>query len=64
MFPIVMWMKGKHEIESCKSIIQYFIGTLAKWWEIESTPTLVEKMEKEQVKDENGDIVFKEDGQA
>jgi len=37
---------------------------LAKWWEIESSPALVEKMEKEQVKDENGDIIFKEDGQA
>jgi hypothetical protein len=30
---------------------------LDKWWEIESSPSLLEKMEKEQVKDENGDIV-------
>jgi hypothetical protein len=55
-------MKGKSEIESCKSIIQCFIGTLAKWWEIKSSLALVKKMEKEQVKDENGDIVFREYG--
>jgi hypothetical protein len=42
----VMCMKGKNEIEVCKSIIQCFTGTLAKWWEIESSPALVEKMEK------------------
>lgn len=63
VFYRVMCMKGKSEIEACKSIIQCFTGTLAKWWEIESSPALVEKMENEQVKDENGDIVFK-DGQA
>ena len=55
----VMCMKGKNEIEAYKSIIQCFTRTLAKWWEIESSPALVEKMEKEQVKDENGGIVFK-----
>ena len=50
----IMCMKGKGEIEAWKSIIQCFTGTLAKWWEIESSSALVEKMEKETLKDDNG----------
>lgn len=57
----IMCMKGKPEVEACKSIIQCFMGTLAKWWETESSPALLEKMEKETLEDENGNIIFIED---
>ena len=57
----IMCMKGKGEIEACKCLIQCFIGTLAKWWEIESSPALVEKMENEVLRDDAGDIIFHED---
>ena len=57
-------MKGKGKIEACKSIIQCFTRTLAKWWEIESSSTLFEKMAKETLKDDNGDIIFHEDGKT
>ena len=58
----IMCMKGKGEIEACKCLIQCFTGTLAKWWEIESSPALVEKMEKEVLRDDARDIIFHEDG--
>jgi hypothetical protein len=41
----VMCMKGKNEIEACKSIIQCFTGTLSKWWEVFSSPIMISKME-------------------
>ena len=58
----IMCMKGKHEIEACKCLIQCFTGTLAKWWEIESSPALVDKMEKEILRDDVEDIIFHDDG--
>lgn len=57
----IMCMKGKPEVEACKSIIQCFMGTLAKWSETESSPALIGKMEKETLEDENGNIIFIED---
>ena len=29
----LMCLRGKSEIEACKTIIQCFIGTLLRWWE-------------------------------
>ena len=57
-----MCIDGKTEVEACKTLIPCFTGTLARWWELESSPTLIEKMEQEVLKDENGDIKFHEDG--
>ena len=58
----IMCMKGKGEIEACKCLIQCFTGTLTKWWEIELSPALLEKMEKEVLRDDARDIIFHEDG--
>ena len=52
----LMRVGGKSEVESCKTLIQCFTGTLARWWELESSPAMIDKMEKEVLKDENGDI--------
>ena len=57
-----MCADGKSEIEACKTIMQCFTGTLARWWELKSSPALIERMEKEVVKDEQGDIMFNPDG--
>jgi hypothetical protein len=51
-------MKGKFEIEACKSLIQCFTINLSKWWEINSSPIMIAKMEAEHLKDEQGDIVY------
>jgi len=48
----VMCMKGKSEVEACKSIIQCFTGTLSKWWEVISSPIMIAKMEVEVLRDE------------
>jgi hypothetical protein len=58
----IMCMKGKGEVEACKSIIQCFTGSLSKWWEITSSPIMLSKMESETLKDEQGDIVYHADG--
>lgn len=58
----LMCMRGKSEVESCKTLIQCFTGTLQRWWEVESSPALIDKIEAEVVKDEEGDIFHKEDG--
>jgi hypothetical protein len=58
----IMCMKGKTEIEACKTIIQCFTGTLSKWWEVISSPLMISKMEAEVLKDEEGDIVYHTDG--
>jgi hypothetical protein len=57
-----MCMKGKTEIEACKSIIQCFTGTLNKWWEVISSLVMIAKMEAEVLRDEQGDIVYHTDG--
>jgi hypothetical protein len=43
----IMCMKGKIEIEACKSIIQCFTDTLSKWWEVISSPVMIAKVEDE-----------------
>lgn len=58
----LMCLRGKNEVEACKTIIQCFTGTLLPWWETESSPTLLDKMEKELLKDEAGDIIHNIDG--
>lgn len=58
----LMCIKGKNEIEACKSVIQCFTGTLLRWWETESSPTFVIKMENEFLKDGGGDIIHNVDG--
>jgi hypothetical protein len=58
----IMCMKGKGEVEACKSLIQCFTGSLSKWWEITSSPMMIQKMEAENLKDEQGDIVYHSDG--
>jgi hypothetical protein len=58
----IMCMKGKSKIDACKSIIQCFTGTLSNWWEIQSSPALLDKMEKEVLKDESGYIIYHENG--
>ena len=58
----LMCVAGKTEVESCKTLIQCFTGTLARWWELEYSPTMIEKMEREVLKDENGDVMFNLDG--
>ena len=58
----LMCVAGKTVVESCKNLMQCFTGTLARWWELESSPAMIEKMEKEILKDENGDIMFHPDG--
>jgi hypothetical protein len=58
----IMCMKGKGEVEACKSLIQCFTGSLSKWWEITSSPLMLAKMEAETLKDEQGDIVYHSDG--
>jgi hypothetical protein len=58
----IMCMKGKGEVEACKSLIQCFTGSLSKWWEITSSPLMLTKMESESLKDEQGDIVYHSDG--
>jgi hypothetical protein len=57
-------MKGKGEVEACKTLIQCFTGTLSKWWETISSPLMISKMEAENLKDEQGDIVYHSDGTA
>ena len=57
-----MCVGGKSEVEACKTLIQCFNGTLARQWELESSPALTKKMEEEVLKDENGDIMFHPDG--
>jgi hypothetical protein len=56
--------EGKGEVEACKSLIQCFTGSLSKWWEITSSPMMIQKMEAENLKDEQGDIVYHSDGTA
>jgi len=34
-------LRGKTEVEACKTIIQCFTGTLSKWWETESSLALI-----------------------
>ena len=58
----LMCMRGKSEVESCKTLIQCFTGTLERWWEVESSPALIQKMEVEMVKNELGDVFHNEDG--
>jgi hypothetical protein len=58
----IMCMKGKGEVEACKSLIQCFTGSLSKWWEITSSPLMIQKMEAENLKDEQGDLVYHTDG--
>ena len=41
----LMCMMGKYEVESCKNLIQGFRGTLERWWEVESSPFVIDKME-------------------
>lgn len=60
----LMCIDGKSEVEACKSLIPCFTGTLARWWELESSPALIASMEAEVLKDENGDVRFHEDGKA
>ena len=57
-----MCMSRNSEVESCKTLIQCFTDTLQRWWEAEFSPTLIDKMEAKVVKDEEGDIFHKEDG--
>ena len=57
-----MCLRGKSKVEACKTLIQFFTRILAKWWEIESPPAFIKKMESEVLKDEQGDIVFNPDG--
>ena len=57
-----MCIDGKSKVEACKSLIPCFTGTLARWWELESSPALISSMEAEVLKDENGDVKFHEDG--
>jgi len=40
-----MCMRRKSEIESCKTLIQCFTGTKKSWWEVDSSPKLLAKME-------------------
>ena len=58
----LMCVEGKNEVEACKTIIACFTGTLARWWELESSPVMLTKMEQEVLKDEQGDIRFNDDG--
>lgn len=58
----LMCLRGKSEIEACKTIIQCFTGTLLRWWEIESSPNFLAKMEAEVLKDETGDVNHNPDG--
>lgn len=53
----LMCLRGKSEIDVCRTIIQCFTRTLLKWWEIESSPKLLAKMEEELLKDEARDII-------
>jgi hypothetical protein len=55
-------MKGKTEVEACKSIIHCFTGTLRKWWEVISSPIMIAKMEEKILRDEQGDVVYHIDG--
>jgi len=58
----LMCLRGKNEIEACKTLIQCFTGTLLRWWETETSPALMTKMENELLKDERGDIIHNDDG--
>lgn len=58
----LMCLRGKSEIEACKTIIQCFTGMLLRWWETESSPKLLAKMEAEVMKDEGGDVIHNPDG--
>ena len=58
----LMCLKGKNEVEACKSIIQCFTRTLLKWWETETSLASVKKMENEILKYEGGDIIHNLDG--
>jgi hypothetical protein len=58
----IMCMKGKGEVEACKTIIQCFTGTLSKWWEVISSPLNDYKNGIRNLKDEQGDIVYHSDG--
>jgi hypothetical protein len=62
VFYKIMCMKGKGEVEACKTIIQCFTRTLSKWWEVISSPLMISKMEAKMLKDEQGDIVYHSDG--
>lgn len=53
----LMCLRGKNKVEACKTIIQCFTGTVLRWWETQSSPDLLDKMEKELLKDEAGDII-------
>jgi hypothetical protein len=58
----IMCMKGKGEVEACKSLIQCFTGSLSKWWETISSPLMLQKLEAEHLKDEQGYLVYHTDG--
>ena len=58
----LMCLKGKSDIDACRTIIQGFTGTLLRWWETESSPKLITTMEVEVLKDENGDVIHNPDG--
>lgn len=57
-----MCLRGKSEIEACKTIIQCFTGRLLRWWENESSPALIAKMEEKCLKDAEGNIIHNSDG--
>lgn len=58
----LMCLRGKSEIDACRTIIQCFTRTLLRWWETESSPDLIKKMEEEVLKDEKGDVIHNPDG--
>lgn len=58
----LMFLRGKSEIDACRTIIQCFTGTLLRWWETESSPKLIKAMEAEVLKDEKGDIIHNPNG--
>lgn len=58
----LMCLRGKSEIDACRTIIQCFTRTLLRWWETESSPKLIETMEAEVLKDEKGDVIHNSDG--
>ena len=57
-----MCLRGKIEVEACKTIIHCFTSTLSKWWETKSSPSLIKQMEEQLLKDEKGNIIHNSDG--
>ena len=46
----MMCVEGKTKVQACKTLIACFTGTLARWWELESSPAMITKMEQEVLK--------------